>query len=185
MLAARAGPAVHVHAVGVGAAVALELNARHSELVASLSLTGLLRAPAADRRAMIGRLAPPIVLADDGSHWYRTWLMLRDSLVRWPWYERGSGALRRQPTSFDPEQLHAWTCDVMRQYHSYHRLIDAVLEWQPEEAIERGSGKLTVAIDARHALHAADLEWAASGLRSIDLPDDTADRAHAIGALAG
>jgi pimeloyl-ACP methyl ester carboxylesterase len=185
MLAARSGSAVHVHGVGVGAAVALELNARHPELVASLSVTGLLRAPAADRRAMIGRLAPPIVLTDDGSHWYRTWLMLRDSLVRWPWYAHEPAALRRQPMMFDPELLHAWTCDVMRQYDSYHRLIDAMLEWQPQDAIERGRGKVTVAVDSRHALHAADLEWAAQGVPWIDLPDVTAERARALDALVG
>jgi pimeloyl-ACP methyl ester carboxylesterase len=183
MLTARAGPPVHVHAVGVGAAVALELNARRPELVASMSLTGLLRTPAADRRAMIGRLAPPIVLTDDGSHWYRTWLMLRDSLVRWPWYAREPAALRRQPLTFDPEHLHAWTCDVMRQYGSYHRLIDAVLDWQPEDAIERAGRKLTVAVDARHALHRADLEWAANGFQSINLPVGIADRARLLGAL--
>jgi pimeloyl-ACP methyl ester carboxylesterase len=185
MLIARKCPPVHVHGVGVGAAVALELNARHPELVVSLSVTGLLRAPAADRRAMIGRLAPPIVLADDGSHWYRTWLMLRDSLVRWPWYARDRAALRRQPLKFDPGQLHAWTCDVMRHYDSYHRLIDAVLEWQPEAAIERGRRKVTVAVDSRHALHAVDRDWAASGLQSIDMPDGAADRARAISALVG
>jgi pimeloyl-ACP methyl ester carboxylesterase len=183
MLTARAGPPVHVHAVGVGAAVALELNARRPELVASMSLTGLLRTPAADRRAMIGRLAPPIVLTDDGSHWYRTWLMLRDSLVRWPWYAREPAALRRQPLTFDPEHLHAWTCDVMRQYGSYHRLIDAVLDWQPQGAIERAGRKLTVAVDARHALHRADLEWAANGFQSINLPVGIADRARLLGAL--
>jgi hypothetical protein len=183
VLTARASPPVHVHAVGFGAAVALELNARRPELVASLSVTGLLRAPAEDRRAMIGVLAPPIVLTDDGSHWYRTWLMLRDSLVRWPWYAREPAALRRQPLTFHPEQLHAWTCDVMRQYHSYHRLIDAVLEWQPEDAIERAGRKLTVAVDTHHSLHRADLEWAATGIQSIDLPDGTTDRARLLIAL--
>jgi hypothetical protein len=86
--------------------------------------------------------------------------------------------------TFDPGQLHAWTCDVMRQYESYHRLIDAVLEWQPEAAIERAR-RVTVAVDARHALHAVDRDWAASGLQSIDLPDAAADRARAISALAG
>ena len=87
--------------------------------------------------------------------------------------------------TFDPGQLHAWTCDVMRQYESYHRLIDAVLEWQPEAAIERGRRKVTVAVDSRHALHAVDREWAASGFQSINLPDGGADRARAISALVG
>jgi hypothetical protein len=73
----------------------------------------------------------------------------------------------------------------MRQYGSYHRLIDAVLEWQPESAIDRGRPKLTVAVDSRHALHRADLEWAASGLPSIELPDGIAERARLLNALVG
>ncbi len=185
LLAARTNRAVPVHGIGFGAAVALELNARHPHRVSALFLTGVLRAPRAARRAMIGRLAPRISLAEDGSHWYRTWLMLRDSLVRWPWYAREAGALRRPSVALDPEHLHAWTCDVMGQWNSYHRLIDAVLEWDPDEALVRGRDKLTVALDSRHALHAADLEWVAAGMGSVDLPDQAADRARVLNSLPG
>jgi pimeloyl-ACP methyl ester carboxylesterase len=184
LLMARAGQPAHVHAIGFGAAVALELNARHPELVTGLSLTGLLRVAGAARRAMIGRLAPPIALADDGSHWYRTWLMLRDSLVRWPWYAREPAALRRQAVAFDAGRLHSWTCDVMRQWHAYHHLIDAVLAWVPDAAIAVGLPKLAIAIDAQHALHAADLEWAAAGVASLTLPDQTAERARRLASCA-
>ncbi len=181
---ACAGEPVHVYGVGIGAALALELNLRHPHLVRGLMLTGLLRITGAERRGMIGRLAPPIQLADDGSHWYRTWLMLRDSLVRWPWFERSPAALRRQPVDVDADSLHAWTCDVMRQWHSYHRIIDAVLAWDPGSAIEHAAGKLTVALDSRHALHAADLEWAAQLPRSIAMPDDPSARALVLRAVA-
>jgi hypothetical protein len=54
-----------------------EANARHPALLRSLLLTGLLRCDQTAHRTMIGRLAPPIRLAADGSHRYRTWLMLR------------------------------------------------------------------------------------------------------------
>ncbi len=182
LAACTRGP-VHVHAVGIGAALALELNARHPDSVRSLTLTGLLRTTGEARRAMIGRLAPPIRLDDDGGHWYRTWLMLRDSLVRWPWYDRAPSALRRQPTDLDAAHLHAWTCDVMRQWSSYHRLIDAVLEWDQELPLARAAHKLTVAVDPHHALHAADLDWAACGAKSLTLPDAPADRARGIAGL--
>jgi pimeloyl-ACP methyl ester carboxylesterase len=175
--------AVHIYAVGVGAALALELNARHPNRVRALTLTGLLRTAGAPRRAMIGRLAPPIHLEEDGSHWYRTWLMLRDSLVRWPWYQRAPSALRRQPVDLDPAHLHAWTCDVMRQYATYHRLIDAVLEWDPGAPLATAAHRLTVAIDPRHALHPSDVDWAASGMKSLMLPDDPADRARVIASI--
>lgn len=183
LLRARAGEPVHVHAVGFGAGLALELNARHPQLIDGLSLTGTLRVEGSARGAMIGMLAPPIALADDGSHWYRTWLMLRDSLVRWPWYERSVTALRRQSVAIDAEQLHDWTCDVMRQWQAYHHLIDAVLAWNPGVAIARARSKLTIAVDARHALHASDAQWAASGIASLILPDRAAERAMLLAAL--
>jgi pimeloyl-ACP methyl ester carboxylesterase len=183
VIAAGAVKAVHIYAVGIGAALALALNDRHPELVEALTLTGLLRIPGARRRAMIGRLAPPLRLDDDGSHWYRTWLMLRDSLVRWPWYDRAPAALRRQPTDLDPAHLHAWTCDVMRQWSTYHRVIDAVLEWDPEVALAFAAHKLTVAIDPHHALYAADVDWAAGDVKSLTLPDDPADRARVIAGI--
>jgi pimeloyl-ACP methyl ester carboxylesterase len=178
LLNARVQHPVDIYAVGHGAALALELNARHPALVRSLLLTGLLRCAPSQRRTMIGRLAPPINLADDGSHWYRTWLMLRDSLVRWPWYARERAALRRQQLAFDAGQLHEWTCDVMRQWHSYHHLIDAVLAWHPDDALAAARGKLTIVIDPLHALHASDAEWAAAGgVDAVTLPPHAADQA--------
>ena len=181
--ASAGGSPFQIHAVGCGAALALDLNARHPDLVAGLSLTGLLRVTGAARAAMIGRLAPPIALADDGSHWHRTWLMLRDSLVRWPWYERAASALRRQALDFDARPMHAWTCDVMRQWHAYHHLIDAVLEWNPDGAMAIAHSKLSIAVDARHALHTADAEWAASGVAAWTLPDDAAGQATLLASL--
>jgi pimeloyl-ACP methyl ester carboxylesterase len=183
MLRAYADRPVHIHAVGFGAAVALELNARHPDLVAGLSVTGLLRVTGAARAAMIGRLAPPITLADDGSHWYRTWLMLRDSLVRWPWYDRAPTALRRQALDFDAVQLHAWTCDVMRQWHAYHHVIDAVLEWNPEVAIAIAGPKLSIVADARHALHEADAAWASSGIAAATWPVHATEQATLLASL--
>jgi pimeloyl-ACP methyl ester carboxylesterase len=181
LLHARAQTPVDIYAVGYGAAVALELNARHPALVRSLLLTGLLRCDQSQRRTMIGRLAPPIRLADDGSHWYRTWLMLRDSLVRWPWYAREPAALRRQQQSFDPVQLHDWTCDVMRQWHSYHHLIDATLAWMPDLALTAAREKLTIVIDPSHALHASDVDWAAAGqVDSVNFPAQAAEQAASL-----
>jgi len=109
---------------------------------------------------MIGRLAPPITLQADGSHWYRTWLMLRDSLVHWPWYDRAPASLRRTPASFDPERLHRWTCEVMRQSAAYHHLVDAALGWDPAEPLALAAPKITVCIDATHALAGSDADLA-------------------------
>ena len=183
LLMVRGGGPVHVHGIGFGAAVALELNSRSPELVVAVSVTGLLRVDGAARRGMIGKLAPPITLADDGSHWYRTWLMLRDSQVRWPWYDREPSALLRQSITFDAADLHAWTCDVLRQWHSYHHLIDAALRWNPNAATASALDKLTIVVDAHHALHHSDLQWAATEVAALTLPDQTAERARLLVSL--
>ena len=73
------------------------------------------------------QFAPPIGIERDGAHWYRTWLMLRDSLVWWPWFDRRQVALRRAPVDFEAKRLHAWTVDVMRRRASYGHLIHAAL----------------------------------------------------------
>ena len=183
LLRARAVGPVQVHAVGFGAALALELNVRHSDLVSIISVTGLLRVTGSQRTAMIGKLAPTIVLGDDGAHWYRTWLMLRDSLVRWPWYARTASALRRQALAFDAAQLHAWTCDVMRQWHAYHHLVDAVLEWNPDRAIASAGARLSIALDPRHALYGDDARWAASGVAAVTLPEQLSGQATVLASL--
>jgi hypothetical protein len=140
----------------------------------------LLRVGEAERRAMIGRLAPRITLEDDGSHWYRTWLMLRDSLVHFPWYARDRGSLRRQPLDIDAYQLHAWTCDVMRQWNAYQQLVDAVLGWNSQAAIAAARDKIVIAVDPLHALHAADAAWAGSTIPSVILPADAVARARLL-----
>jgi pimeloyl-ACP methyl ester carboxylesterase len=181
LLAAHVTGAVNVYGVGFGAALALELNTRHPARVRAMLLTGLLQAPVAERQALHGRLAPPIQLQSDGSHWYRTWLMLRDSLVRWPWYSRSVSSLRRQATRFDAGELHAWTCELMRQWRSYDHLVNATLSWNPQPGIEAAGGKLTVGVDSGHALHGSDEVWAArAGTKAVFLPGNEADRAQAI-----
>jgi pimeloyl-ACP methyl ester carboxylesterase len=177
----RIGRPVAVYGVGVGAAVALELNRRHPEEVLALFLTGTERIDGAARRALVGRLAPPIRLEWDGAHWYRTWLMLRDSLVHQPWFDREVATLRRQRTSFDPQRLHDWTLDVMRQWSAYHHVIDAALLWSPEAPLAQAAGKITVCIDAEHALAAADTAWAATpGVRALTLDPDARIRAQQL-----
>jgi hypothetical protein len=42
---------------------------------------------------------------------------------------------------------------------------------------------LTIALDGRHALHASDAQWAASGIASLILPDRAAEQAMLLTAL--
>ena len=177
---------VIVYAVGVGAALALALGHEHPEIVERLLLTGTQRTRGAERTALIGRLAPPLRLESDGAHWYRTWLMLRDSLVHWPWYDPQPASLRRQRVSFDARFLHEWTCEVMAQWHTYHHLVDAALAWSPDSALDPGADALTVCIDPGHAQAASDRAWAAESERhAVELRGAATDWALQLLSAAG
>jgi pimeloyl-ACP methyl ester carboxylesterase len=125
---------VSVEGNGIGAALALEFGRRHPQQVSRVTLQDLCTHEGNVRAEWARRIAPRITIADDGHHWYRTWLMLRDSLVYRPWFSHTRAALRRLPASFDADQLHAWTLDVMRNHASYHEVVDAVYAWSPAAA---------------------------------------------------
>jgi pimeloyl-ACP methyl ester carboxylesterase len=120
-------PATRVYGIGFGASVGLDLAHRFPGRVTSLALRALLVAEEGELRALAAAYTPPISIQDDGGHWYRAWLMLRDSLVWWPWYDRRVSALRRTAESFDARRLHRWTVDVMRRRETYGHLIQAAL----------------------------------------------------------
>jgi pimeloyl-ACP methyl ester carboxylesterase len=117
-----------IYGIGFGSSVAVELARAHPHRVSGLAMRGLLLPNPEERDALAANYAPPIVIERDGGHWYRTWLMLRDSLVWWPWYERRKDNLRRTPADFDAKRLHKWTLDVMRRLESYGQLIRAALK---------------------------------------------------------
>lgn len=112
---------------GLGASLAVEMAASEPRRCLGLAIDGLLLPNAAQRANLLACLAPPIAIERDGSHWYRLWLRLRDSLVYWPWYDTRRTALRRTAASFDAAALHDWTVEVMKQWASYHHFPHAVL----------------------------------------------------------
>ncbi len=120
------GP-TQVVGLGFGASVAVELARDRPDLVSSVVLAGLLAAPADERAPLSRDYTPPIAIEADGAHWYRTWLMLRDSLIWWPWYDRAKAAQRTTPQDFSAARLHRWTLDIMRRRESYGDLVQAAL----------------------------------------------------------
>ena len=113
--------------VGIGSSVAMAIARLAPNRCASLALCGVLLPDPAERARLAEQFAPPIDIASDGSHWYRTWLMLRDAQIYWPWFDRTLPALRRVDADFSAGPLHRWTMDVMRARESYHHVIDAAL----------------------------------------------------------
>lgn len=118
---------VRVAGIGFGSSVAVRLSVAYPDRVQALAINGALLPDATERAHLSIHYAPPIAIEADGSHWYRTWLMLRDSRVWWPWFDRRMDRLRRVEADFAPRPLHRWTMDVMRARETYAAVIHAAL----------------------------------------------------------
>ena len=132
--------------IGFGSSVAVELaKLNHLPL---LVLEGLLLSDAAERAALKADFAPPIHVDADGGHWYRTWLMLRDSETWWPWFDRRQAALRRVPADYDARRLHDRTRAVLRQPERYAEALAAILDHDAEGALACFRGRILVVRDS-------------------------------------
>lgn len=145
-----------VYGIGFGSSVALGLATVHSARIDATILQGLALPDASERAEMLAGYAPPIEIEADGAHWYRTWLMLRDSKVYWPWYDRRMAALRRVPADFAARPLHRWTMDVMRARASYWHPIHAALREDAALALARLATPLLLVRDDATPLSAHD-----------------------------
>jgi pimeloyl-ACP methyl ester carboxylesterase len=145
-----------VMGIGFGSSVAVELARRYPLRVTALTLQGLALPTPGERDGLKAEFCPPIEIAADGGHWYRTWLMLRDSQVYWPWFERKQGNLRRIDADFSAEPLHRRTMDVMRARETYHHLIHAALDHDAETALAAVTGPVLVVRDRATPLSAYD-----------------------------
>lgn len=153
-----------LHGVGFGSSVALEFSARHPKLVDKLVLQSVLLASAEERADMLKHYAPRIELQADGSHWYTTWLMLRDSLVFWPWYQSTGDRLRKVDIreQFEAIPLHDRTVEVMKQFGSYHHVINAALGQDAQAVLRQVQSKAVLCTDARHPFAGYDEALVAS-----------------------
>jgi pimeloyl-ACP methyl ester carboxylesterase len=138
------------YGTGFGGVLAIELARRYPALTNRLVLRGVLLASEEERAEMQERYTPSIALDPAGAHWYRTWLMLRDSLVYWPWYRRTRAALRRVPADFSAQRLHDWTFEVMKQREGWSQPIQAALGLDVGAALERLEAPTLLATDALH-----------------------------------
>ena len=150
-----------VYGIGFGASVAVELAQTCPDRVTSIALRGLLLPHEAEREALAAAYTPDIDIERDGAHWYRTWLMLRDSQVWWPWYDRRLATLRRTPANFGAKALHKWTLDVMRRRGSYGHLIQAALRHDAAAALAAIEVPLLLLNDPLTALSVYDDRLAA------------------------
>ena len=103
----------------------------------SLLLEGVLLPTAEERAELRAHFAPPVVIAGDGSHWFRTWQMIRDMGIWWPWFRPAQAALRRVAADFDAASLHQRTCETLRQPGGYGAYVAAALDHDAASALNR------------------------------------------------
>ena len=127
-----------VEAHGWSAAIALALAEQAGPRIGAVRLRGTFPATGVDPDL----LAPELVIETQGTHWYKTWAMLRDGEVYAPWYVTRQETLRRTEGTFDADTLHRWTVELMKQPLHYRDLLVAVHAVDLDAAIARHTGKL-------------------------------------------
>jgi pimeloyl-ACP methyl ester carboxylesterase len=175
-----------VYGIGFGASVAVEIARAFPALVEGVILRGLLLPEADERRDLLENYAPPIVTVPNGSHWYSTWLMVRDTLIFWPWYRSTGDGLRRVPGDFSADSLHDRTFEVMKQQAAYAHLIHAALDHDAAAALAGVGAKLLLVLDKGTPFSAYDekLQALTPGAAHIAFADNAA-HAKEIAAFTG
>ena len=128
---------IELAGIGFGSSLALEMAIHAHVRTAALLLDGLLLPTPAERSELRVRFAPPVAIEPDGSHWFRTWQMIRDMGVWWPWFTPTRAALRRVPADFDAASLHHRTRETLRQPNGYAAFVAATLEQDAADALAR------------------------------------------------
>jgi len=122
---------------GSGATVALSIAAAQPQSVHRLVLHELPVLTAAERGQLARHYTPPIEPTWDGGHLYKSWLMLRDQQIYWPWFDRRREAIR--PIDFEgtPLQLHQRLLEVLKARTSYGLTSQAAFRHKAPLDLER------------------------------------------------
>lgn len=164
-----------VYGIGVGASVAIEVKKSHPDLIRCLALTGVFLPTPQQRDEMKLNATPAIEIKPNGSHWYDAWMMLRDSLIWYPWYDRNQNTLRRIEQDFSADRLHDWTLEVMKQRTSYHHVIQAAFAQHADHSLAEIGGSIAICYDPENAWSVAydsTCQEILPDLKSIDLNAD-------------
>jgi pimeloyl-ACP methyl ester carboxylesterase len=111
-----------IHGIGFGSSIACAMPG-----ASSIVLEGLLLPDDDSRREMADNYAPAIPIAEDGVHWYRTWLMLRDAEIWFPWYDRRADTRRGIVGDLDGHRLHRRTLALRDNPEGYGQIIRAAM----------------------------------------------------------
>lgn len=125
---------VGVYGVHTGAAIGLELAARHPEHVSAVVLDGLPLHTDAERAERLARYAPALEPRIDGTHMLAMWARQRDQYLFYPWYRREAATRRTVPMP-SARVLHEGVMDILRAGAGYGRAYDAAFRHRAEPAL--------------------------------------------------
>ena len=130
-------PNIALAGIGLGSSLAVEMALREPARTMSVQLDGLLLPDMDERTALRACFAPAVAIEPDGSHWFRTWQMIRDMGIWWPWFRPEHSALRRVEADFDAASLHHRTRETLRQPNGYIAYVEAALNQDAAAALNR------------------------------------------------
>jgi pimeloyl-ACP methyl ester carboxylesterase len=126
-----------IGALGWSTAIAIALASGHPAAVRRLVLEDLPLLSPGQRRAWSRRYAPEIVPEWDGAHLFRTWLMIRDQQLFWPWFDRSREAAIVPTTSLSAEALHRRSVETLKSAATYGDPIRAALAMDVAKHLRR------------------------------------------------
>lgn len=119
---------VDLVANGMSTPIALALAKTAGNRVRRLALDAV-ALPDADLTAeMKVNYVPDLRPQLDGTHLHRTWHMLRDQEMHWPWYDGGLDAIRKISPDLDGWALHTRLVDTLKQWDHAGDAIRAALD---------------------------------------------------------
>ena len=126
-------------AIGLSAPIATEMSLRPLTLVRRLVIENAWLFSAAEKKELRANYFQSITPHWDGSHLYRTWLMLRDQELFWPWYRRTAAAaiIPSGTRALSAKTLHDRTVEVLKSPKTYHLAADAAFRYPMKGRLRR------------------------------------------------
>ncbi len=121
-------PRCPVYGTHTGAAIALELGARHPERVAGLMIDAVPIFTAEEGERLVGGGFPDFAPDPLGGHFARIWTRLRDQSIWFPWFARRADQLNPYDLA-KPEVTHRWMLMFFNAQRHYKAAYSAAMRY--------------------------------------------------------
>lgn len=122
---------VDLYGKGSGASVATEFAVHSPRRLNRLILHGVMMFGARMSLDLAAHYTPELVPTWDGAYLYRTWLMVRDQQIFWPWYRRGPDPAFRVGITedFRANWLNDQVIEILKCNRTYHLTLQAAFRY--------------------------------------------------------